>query len=202
MVKIAYFLKVVRNQRSERPIFTRSDLRSFFAYISLPNISGNTTSSFHLSNADYIELFTWYTSLMKNSLKRLGSIRNLQSKTLRFFSSAFLSLPFHTSDSLKKPKKTKKPKKPKIWGKCLAPYSLLIFGFFVFFVFFGFFCFFWFFLVFFGFGSNMASRPPKNSTQWLVQETQLFFAVPRLIFQNLFPILLTSTPLCFCACVW
>ena len=31
----------------------------------------------------------------------------------------------------------------------------------------------------------MASRPPKNSTQWLVQETQLFFAVPRLIFQKL-----------------
>ena len=97
-----------RNQRSERPIFTRSDLRSFFAYISLPNISGNTTSSFHLSNADYIELFTSYTSLMKNSLKRLGSIRNLQSKNTKIL---FFCLPFPSLPYVRFPEKTKKNKK-------------------------------------------------------------------------------------------
>ena len=119
LVISVFFLN--RNQRCERPIFTRSHLRSFLHTSHVKDFM----KVLHLIFL-FREPFASYASmevLVSNCELKTWVLRRFRKKTPKAFNPLVpASLP-HS----RQPKKTKKNKK--IWGKCLASYSLLIFVF-------------------------------------------------------------------------
>ena len=105
----------IRNQRCERPIFTRSHLRNF-AHISFWGFHGNTTSYLSSQSALFEPCASKASMevVVGNCEQKLGIFRGFR-KERWMLSILLFRLPFHTPDN------------PKIWGKCLASCGVLIF---------------------------------------------------------------------------